>query len=391
MLRATTVLMLGAAWLAACEIEQVNIPPTDKQVAIHAVLSATAQTQVVLVERTRNGTVHMSAPSFELEDAIGSDAGIAETDALVSLTTPAGQTLFALEDKTTNIYGAGQGVYRFELPGSALQRGATYRLSVRTKGGERLFAETAMPGGVAADVAESRSFDRTRDTMIVSWPATAGARSFFVRIETPFGPRYFFTDSTSVRLTGDLRNIQLDALPRVFIPGFPQAITVSAVDSNYYDWYRTRNDALSGAGLVNRVTGGLGVFGSLVRLRFRNADVVAPQTDAPAGTYKLVGSLAELSSAANLGFELYVESRAARNDQPDALSGRYTKRTTLGHPGCPVCGLLGTVKDGHVELAFLNDWSARDTADVLLGEIHGDTIVGGYRIGGGISRFVRQH
>ena len=81
-----------------------------------------------------------------------------------------------------------------------------------------------------------------------------GARSYFVRVETPYGPRAFFTDDTRVRLSGDLRNADADGLPRVFIPGFPQAVTVSAVDSNYYDWFRTHNDVLSGTGLLNQHT-----------------------------------------------------------------------------------------------------------------------------------------
>ena len=380
--------VIGAAWLAGCEIEKVAIPRTDKRVALHGVLSATATSQVVLLERTRNGSVYLSAPSFDLEDPLGSDAGIAESGAVVTLTTPSGQTLVAREDKASRNDGTGAGVYRFTLPGNSLVRSGAYRLAVRTTDGALLAAETSVPGGTPAAVAAPRVFDRSRDTMVVEWPAALGARSYFVRIETPYGPRSFFTDSTRVRLTGDLRNVELDALPRVFIPGFPQAITVSAVDSNYYDWFRTHNDALSGTGLINRVSGGLGVFGSLVRIRFQDVSVVATQTEAVAGTFKFVGVPAEVTPYP--GITLYVESRAARSDQPDALSGRYENGTTLAHPGCTVCGLLGSVKNNRVELAFLKDWSARDTVEILTGELRGDTIVGAYRGYGGVVHFVRQ-
>ena len=225
---------------------------------------------------------------------------------------------------------------------------------------------------------------------MVEWAAASGARSYFVRIETPFGPRSFFTDSTRVRLTGGLRNADVDALPRVFIPGFPQAVTVSAVDSNYYDWYRTRNDRISGVGLINRVRGGIGVFGSLVRLRFEDLRVVAPQPEPAAGVFRFVGTEAERVSTPYLTLELYVESRAARADQADALSGRYQKRPFIGMIGCVVCGLLGTARQGRVELALLRDWYASDTAEVFTGEIRGDTLVGFYRWQGGPVRFVRQ-
>jgi hypothetical protein len=373
----------------ACEIEKVEIPRPEQQIALHGVLSASAFSQVVLLERTRNGSVSVFGPSFDLEDPLGSDEGIAETGAIVTLTTPSGTTLVAREDNT-QLFGTGEGVYRFSLSGSALERGGTYRLSVITRDGEQLGAETVVPGGVAAVVAEQRDFDRASDVLVLEWPASPGARSYFVRVETPFGPRAFFTDDTRVRLGGDLRNADADGLPRVFIPGFPQAVTVSAVDSNYYDWFRSHNDMLSGTGLLNRVRGGLGMFGSLVRLRLLDLNVVAPQLAPVSGSFRFAGTAAEASTTPYLALELYVESAASRSDQPDALSGRATKRKTLGDPGCSLCGVLGSARNGQVELQLLNAWSARDTVETFVGELRGDTLVGTYRGAGGSARFVRD-
>jgi hypothetical protein len=376
------------ALLAACELEKVGIPRTEARVAMHSVLSASAATQVVLLERTRNGSVSIIGPPFDLGDPVVTDEGIAESGARVSLTTPDGQTLVAREDKEVRGDGKGGGIYRFELPGSSLVRGATYRLTVLTTKGETLTAETSVPEGDAALTPVQRVFDRVEDTVMLDWPAAPGARSYFVRIESPFGPMSFFTDSTRVRLTGALRNLDLQALPRVFFPGFPQAVTVSAVDSNYYDWYRTNNDLFSGTGLINRVTGGLGVFGSLVRLRFENFDVTAPQVEPEAGMYRIVPEQFMLTRVPSI--ELYVESRSARDDQADALSGRYQRRPVIGDTGCLTCGLLGMVQNGRVELAMLRDWYAQDTADVFIGAIRGDTIVGSYRFGGGVFSYVKE-
>jgi hypothetical protein len=381
---------LALLLLAGCEIETVGIPRTEALISLHGVLSASARTQVVLLERTRNGSVDIVLPPFDLNDPIGSDEGIAESGAIVRLTTPSGDVLVAREDVELEGDGRGAGIYRFALPGDALERNAAYRLSVQTRTGEVLTGETSVPAGAVALTPAHRVFDRAHDTVVVAWPAAAGARSYFVRIETPFGPRSFFTDSTRVRLVGALRNVELSAMPRVFIPGFPQAVTVSAVDSNYYHWYRTHNDALSGTGLIHSVRGGLGVFGSLVRLRFENFDVVVPQSDPEAGVFRFSGSAAEQDATHILGIELYVESRAVRSDQADALSGRYHKRPRLGVAGCITCGVLGSTRDGRIELALLSDWYARDTADVLIGEIRGDTIIGRYRAAGGIARFVKQ-
>lgn len=376
--------------LAGCEIDKTSIPRTDALVALHAVLSATAPSQVVLLERTRNGSVQLIAPPFDLADPVVSDEGIAESGANITLVTPVGQTLAAREDVFTRGDGKGAGIYRFELPGSTLVRGGVYRLTVRTSKGESLTAETTVPVGAAAPAAEARSFDRASDTLTLEWPASPGARSYVVRVETPWGPRTFFTDSTRVRLPGLLRNVDVDDVPRVFVPGFPQAVTVSAVDGNYYDWYRTHDDALSGSGLVSRVSGGIGVFGSLVRLRFLDLHTVAPQAEPIAGRWRFAGSDAERATTPYLALEVYVESPAARSGQPDALSGRFDKRPSFGNPGCQTCGLLGTVRDGKVQLHFLRAWYASDTAETMTGELRGDTLVGSYRGFGGIARFVKE-
>ena len=384
------LLMVGVVVVAsACELDKTAIPRTASQIALHGVLSASAATQVVLLERTRNGSVQFVAASFELEDPIGSDEGIAETGAIVTLRTPDGSVITATEDATTN-GGKGQGVYRFALAGSSLQRNASYHLSVITAAGQVLSAETSVPDGTAATTPTLGTFDRASDTLLLSWPASPGARSYFVRVETPFGPRSFFTDSTHVRLPGLLRNVNVEELPHVFFPGFTQPVTVSAVDSNYYDWYRTHNDPLSGEGLIDRVMGGLGVFGSLVRLRFDSVQISAPQTGPAEGHFQLDTSTIASLAARYLTFDLYVESPAARSGQSDALSGRYVPRVRFGYTGCPVCGLLGTARDGQIELALLNDWSGRDTVEVFDGTLQADTLIGFFRGGGGPFKFVRQ-
>src|SRR4051812_7343645 len=327
--------LVGASTLAAvcaCDLEKIAIPAPPKVLSLHGVLSASAPSQVVLLERTLNGTVSPSAPPFDLESPLGSDEGIAEGKARMTLTTPDGQVIDAVEDASANFGGLGTGVYRFFVAGGSLTRGAAYRLRVTTAAGEVMTAETSLPGGAAAMDGEPSTFDRSRDTMLVAWPAVVGARSYSVRIETPFGPRSFFTDSTHVRLTGDLRNVELDALPRVFIPGFPQAITVSAVDANYYDWFRTHNAEVTGQGLISRVTGGFGVFGSLVRLTFKQVEVTAPQPEAIAGHFDFTGTPIEATSTPYVGLDLYVESVASRRDQGDALSGKYLKRSTIALP-----------------------------------------------------------
>jgi hypothetical protein len=372
--------------VVACEIEKVGISQTTPQIAVHGVLSVTAPDQVVLLERTRTGTV----PKFELGDPVMNPL-LAETNATVELLTPGGQTLTAVEDNALPANrGQGAGIYRFPLPGDSLVRGGVYRLRVQTAGGNVLTAETRVPTGVVAAVADQIVFDRQADTLLLEWPSEPGARSYLVRVESPYGPRSFFTDSPRVRLTGELRNVDVETLPHVFIPGFPQSVTVSAVDSNYYDWYRSENNALTGTGLIGSVQGGLGFFGSMARLRFQDLRVIAAQSEPAAGMFAFDGTLFERSTTPYWNLELYVESPAARVGQSDALSGRVQRRPFLGLVGCITCGMLGSVRGNQIELVVLRDWFASDTAEVFTGEIRGDTIVGQYRGHGGVARFVRQ-
>jgi hypothetical protein len=371
--------LAAVALVTACEIERVDIPQPPSQLALHAVLSASSTSQAVLLERTRTGSEELIGGAVDSRDPIVSARGIPESRAIVRLITPAGDTLFGREDNTISGDGKGAGVYRFPIDGAALQGGQTYRLSVQTLTGEHLTAETSMPLAAPVLSAAQRVLDRSLDTAILQWSAVPGARSYFVRVESPFGPRFFFTESTHVRLPGTLRNTQATGLPRLFFPGFQQWATVSAVDSNFYDWYRSHNNSISGEGLISRVNGGIGVFGSLVRVVFESIDVTAPQSEPIAGAFHLIGSDDERAGAPYLSLTLWLESRASRGDQPDAVSGRYFKQPRIGDVGCQVCGVLGTVHDGHVELALLQDWFAYDTADVFVGELHGDTLIGHYR------------
>ena len=66
---------------------------------------------------------------------------------------------------------------------------------------------------------------------------SCSARAYALQVDSPYGSFYLFTDSTQLRLTGELRNLFAERLPRVFQAGFTQYLYVAAVDSNYYDYY----------------------------------------------------------------------------------------------------------------------------------------------------------
>ena len=117
--------------------------------------------------------------------------------------------------------------------------------------GAEVSGSTVVPD-ISPVVAGSRVdvFNRDRDSVRLTWRSATGARSYLVRVESPFGAFLQFTDSTNVTLDGELRNYFASSLERVFIPGFRQRVSIAAVDSNYFDYYRSRNDPFTGSGII---------------------------------------------------------------------------------------------------------------------------------------------
>jgi hypothetical protein len=116
-------------------------------------------------------------------------------------------------------------------------------------------------------------FNRDRDSAKVSIPEVEFARGYMLRVDAPVSAFSVVTSDRELSITGDTRNLFTENLLRVFFPGFEQSLTVAAVDTNLYDYYRSRSDPFSGVGLINRVQGGLGVFGSIAVIERRVLDV----------------------------------------------------------------------------------------------------------------------
>ena len=358
---------------SACTFDQQSLAVQPSQVVVHAVLDPGTMMQEVLVERTLSGAANIPEDlRFDPDDPINTGGGIPIGGAEITITGPDG-SIRGFEQPAPgrpSTYSTGRYLVRFGLGGAStlppLRRGVRYALRVRTPEGVVVTGSTVVPE-ILPVVPSSRpdAFNRDRDSLRIQWPDVRGARSFLVRAESPFGIFLLFSDSNRVTLKGDLRNYFANSLERVFIPGFRQRVTVAAVDSNYFDYYRSRNDPFTGSGIINNLEGGIGLFGSAVNIYGRTLDVVQ-DLDEP--SFEGVWDLATGPPLVAEVIRLYVETPG----EPAALSGWYSRNRSAA----TLEGLIGTRTNGRVVLRFLANQSSVDSVVVFSGEQRGDSLVG---------------
>ena len=219
-------------------------------------------------------------------------------------------------------------------------------------GGDVVESETTVPlPTLAPDSLPTRLFDRERDTVRLTWPAAERAHRYVLQVQTPYGPFQLFSDTNAITLTGGLRNLDVDRLPLVFTPGFRQAVQIAAVDTNFYDYYRSVSDPFTGSGLISRMRGGLGLFGAYAPIRRSTFEVRAPQDEPIEGTFV----------AGTDRFEIYAVG-------PGLVSGRHDRQATFRH------GVVGTRDGNRMRLTVLRTTRVSDTLFVADADVVGDTL-----------------
>ncbi len=354
----------------ACTFDQraIGVPPA--QLVVHSVLDPGRLEQEVLVERTLSGTVLIDdRRHFDPLDPINTGGGVPVTRAVVTIAGPNG-AFTATEVAYPGLppqFGAGR--YVVSMPAHP---GARYFLTVRASDGGIVTGSTVVPRTTEPPLFLSElSFHRDRDTLTVTWPAVPLARAYGLRVDSPFGAFVLFTDSTHVMLTGDIRNVFASDLQRLFIPGFEQAYTVFAVDTNYFDYYRSRNDPFTGSGIINRLQGGIGIFGSVALLRSRAVDVTqGPVDPSIEGEYEIVQGPLQAVPFIDV-MRLYVETPGATHA---SLSGWYSRNRRLSIRD----GIAGTRDGTRIELSLLVNQDAHQHLATFVGTQVADSLVGSY-------------
>ena len=228
-------------------MDQAPTAPAANALIVHAVLDLGSRDQDVMVEST-TGAIDQQRPV---------------TGAVVTITTPDGHGLLAEETLDSTYYRRARidevplrmtTVYRVSLDryGIDLVPGGTYRLQVTTPDGREVSGTTKIPNAVLDTGSTTQTID-PRDTIRMSVPRVAGASAYEVYASWR-GKAAFFNDTA----------VALPAPPGGGFIVTPQRVIVSAVDQNYYDYFRRASDPWTGSGLISHLDGAIGVFGSIV-------------------------------------------------------------------------------------------------------------------------------
>lgn len=366
---AAAAVMLAS--LAACEFDRTTLAPPESRIVIHAVLDPSFQQQQIFLERTLTGRIFVNdTTGRDGNDPIVTTGGDPISNAVVILSRVGGDSARAVERSTVSSDGRGKGVYIINnngsptFPNSSLRilSGERYRIRVTTADGRVATAETQIPLVTGFTTSGARIFYRDTDTLKLTWTEASRRRIYTLRIDSPYGAFFLWSDSTKFNLNGNLRNFFADPLPNAFLAGYDQEVTVTAVDTNFYDYYRTRNDPFSGRGLVTHVIGGTGLFGSSVTIQRQVVRVSkAAQPDSVEGHYprSVTSTYGDL--------DLFVDQKEG---DFTALTGR------LNGSG----GVVGSMRSGVISFAVLRAGGlVRDTLDVFSGVVGGDSIAGRYK------------
>jgi hypothetical protein len=353
--------------LSACESTPVEVASPTATIVVHSVLNPDASEQVVLVESSLTGRVDIDdALDYDPLDPIRTAGGSPISGADVRLLSDGDSV--GVRATETLVRTRGTGRYVVPRASLSLQPGRRYRLRIRTADSREVTGETLVPGAPpgwtagAGAVATPVLLDRSRDTLQLRWSAVRDARTYAIRIETPYGPWALFADSTQFTLSGGLRNYFAPGLPSVWFPGFVQTASVVAVDANFYDYNRSGNDPFGGTGLISSVRGGLGLFGSVVNMLRRAVSVTERARfplDARWRGVTSAGALAEI--------DLWVD---VEGPTVSSVSGREVT--------APQRYVLGTLRGESLRLVTLAAGSSADTVSVLTARLAGDSLVGSY-------------
>ena len=338
---ASHVLAAIACLTIGCDLSEVEIPHGEPVVVVQAVMRPDRDPQYVVVEQSFTGEVDYDVSIDAVIPWKGSaripiDGAVV---AVANLDLPADSCGAAVQFER-GAYPPGAleipGVYWSPAACPTMRAGDRLVLTVETPADGTVSGMTHVPGmneawfSIGSDSLAFGSdsvmlFNRDRDTLRV-WVEAVAGRLLQLEVRRTgmlglVGPSpvdrgaKVFADTTSMSLPGDLIDVSGRGLGEdVFAAGRDYTLTLALADSSYFDFARSASNVYTGRGFINRLSGGVGVFGSLVATS-TPLKVVGEFSDEREGVYRLEGTVRGVAVDAELSVYL------ARDVESAELSG----------------------------------------------------------------------
>ncbi len=321
--RALLALVIVVTTLGGCELSEVVLPPSDPVVVVQAIMRPDLNQQWVIVERSLTGDdpthstpgeIPIDRPQTPIADA---------TVTVENLSFPGDRcgssVTFARDSQGLGVRPV-DGLYWAPRGGPTMRPGDTLLLMVDALGvlvtGRTIVAgaeQMLLHHGDTSVVMPGPELDFNRDTDTLEaeiQPLFGRALQIDVRRRPLLGSSRrlrvvsLFVDSTAVTIPGDLVDLfQPGTGDDVFRAGRFYDLSVAFTDQNYFDFIRSFNGDLTGRGFINKLDGGLGVFGSLVA-ETNPLRVIAERDDPREGTYRMEGTVEGV--AVDVEWDLYL-------------------------------------------------------------------------------------
>ena len=335
----TLLFTIGAVLVSACTLAEVEIPLGETVVVVHAVMrpdqpQESYGRQFAVVEKSLTGTIDYPY-SIAGTVPVGGSPPIPIEGTTVYVTNLDYSTDDCSDTTVFSVFSGDyrlpdmRGVYWSQAYCPSMRSGDQLELVIETPEGDKVRGVTRLPGiehasfTVAGDslpfgTDSVTTVNRDRDTIRVHVDPIAGRllQIDMLRVGLldiiPGWDEYttarLLVDTVSVQLPGDLADVfargEGDDLLRA---GRDYIMSVALTDTNYYDFTRSRNNSYTGRGFINRLSGGVGVFGSLVATSTR-LHVIGDFDDPRDGVYQLRGTVQGVDVNATLTAYAYRSS-----------------------------------------------------------------------------------
>lgn len=350
---AWSVWLLGTLALGACELAPVEIPGGERLVVVTAVMRPDLPYQFVVVGQTLEGTtvatdsmefpIPPHGPHYPITDAV-----VEVTNLDLASDSCGSPVAFVATPSDPEVTEAA-GVYWAPQWCPAMRPGDRLQIQVEAAGA-MVTGVTRVPGMNEAYVVRGPdslvlgggdsllTINRDRDTLQLGVDAVAGRLlQLDVRRDgdlSDYGTR-LQVDTTAFELAGNAVNVYVSGNGNdVFCGGRIYRMTLTLSDTNYFDFSRSSNNEFTGRGFLNRLEGGLGVFGSAMSVTSR-VWVVADMDNPREGVYHLTGTVGDTAPVSvDAQLRVYLQRDAEVSDFSAFLDGDYFTRGT-GHFGSP--------------------------------------------------------